>query len=342
MFQFEEHQILWYIALLPLAAIWFAVVQYLKRKRLAQYTDIPVFNRLIKGWSGKLEWLKVSLVLCAIGLGLIAWANPQWGTRKEKVKAQSSDVIIALDISQSMLAEDISPNRIERSKRFVSELINALRTERIGLVFFAGGAYLQMPLSMDYASAKLFVQSANPRQAGTQGTVIADAIELSGDIFGKENPTQKALIIISDGENHETEAIEAAEKARSNGTFVYTLGIGSDEGAYIPVLERGKKVFKKDKDGNVVKSTLNKQLLQDIADAGGGEFYMIDQTLSAVDNLKTEISRLEKQEVEQKSFTDYNSYFQYFLFMGWLILVIEFFIPNKFKDKDKWKARLSI
>ena len=342
MFQFEEHHILWYLAMLPLAAIWFAFSQYLKRRTLARHTELDVFNRLFKAWSSKLEWLKTIVFIVAFGLLIISWANPQWGTRKQKVKAQSSDVIIALDISQSMLAEDVSPNRIERSKRFVSELINALRTERIGLIFFAGGAYLQMPLSMDYASAKLFVQSANPQQAGTQGTVIADAIALSGQVFGEDNPTQKALIIISDGENHETEAIEAAKKAKSEGTFVYTLGIGSNEGAYIPVIERGKKVYKKDKSGEVVKSTLNKDLLKDIADAGGGKFYMVDQTLSAVDNLQSEISRLEKQEVEQKSFTDYNSYFQYFLFFAWLLLVIEFLIPNKFKNKDKWKERFSI
>ncbi|NNE27643.1 MAG: VWA domain-containing protein [Saprospiraceae bacterium] len=342
MFQFEEYQILWFLLLLPLAVGWFAIVQFLKKKAIKKHTDLKVFRRLYQGWSEKLEWLKVLFVITGIGLAIVAWSNPQWGTRKEKVKAQSSDVIIALDISQSMLAEDISPNRMERSKRFVSELINALRTERIGLVFFAGGAYLQMPLSSDYASAKLFVQSANPQQAGTQGTVIADAIKLSEQVFGQDNPTQKALIIISDGENHDTEAIEAAKAANSKGTFVFTLGIGSDEGAYIPVIERGKKVYKKDNNGVIVKSILNKQLLQDIAEAGGGEFYMIDQTLSAVENLKSEIARLEKQEVEQKSFTDYNSYFQYFLLLGWILLVLEFFIPNKFKNKNKWKERLSL
>jgi len=343
MFRFEESYILWFLFLIPIGILLFWLTLKWKKSVLQNVGDYSVFSRLFPNWSEKKEWLKSSLVLLSLAFLLVAWANPQWGTRKQKVKAKSSDVIIALDISQSMLAEDISPNRMERAKRFVTELIKKLKGERVGLIFFAGSAYLQMPLSNDYASAELYVKSASPKQAGTQGTVIADAINLGVSIFGKENPTQKALIVISDGENHETEAIVAAEKAQQNGTFVYTLGIGTESGAYVPFTDsRGKKVYKSDASGQTVTSALNVGLLQDVAEAGGGEFYMIDQTMSALRALDSEIDKLEKQEVEQRSFTDYNSFFQYFLFLGILVLILEYFMSNVSNKKGNWKRLIGI
>ena len=333
MFRLEASYILWFLLLIPICFIitWF----YFKWKKSAinKAGDYTVFSRLFPSWSEKKEWIKSSMVIIAMGLLLISWANPQWGTRKQKVKAKSSDVIIALDISQSMLAEDISPSRMEQSKRFLKELIKKLRGERIGLVYFAGSAYLQMPLTNDYGSAMDLIVTANPTQAGTQGTSITDAIKLSDKIFGADSPTQKALIILSDGENHESEAIVAARTARENGTFVFTLGVGTQEGAMVPFTSNGRKVFKKDKAGNPVTSSLNVNLLQDIADAGGGNFYMVDQTLSALKKLDNDIEKIEKQEVEQRSFTDYNSYFQYFLFLAILLFVIEYLISNKLNKK---------
>ena len=339
MFQFEQTYVLWFLLLIPLAILlqWFNMRW--KKTTLNQIGDYKVFSRLFSDWSIKKEWLKNGLIMLAFAFLLIACANPQWGNRKQKIKAKSSDVIIALDISQSMLAEDVSPNRMERSKRFVTQLIKSLRGERIGLIFFAGSAYLQSPLSNDYASADVYIKAASPKQAGTQGTVVAEAIELAVNIFGKDNPTQKALIIISDGENHETEAIKAAEKARENGTFIYTVGIGSQEGAYIPIVQNGKKVYKTDKSGQPITSALNVGLLQDIAEAGGGEFYMIDQTMTALKKIDREIDKIEKQDVEQRSFTDFNSYFQLILLMAIIFFILEFFIRN-FSDKKGSLNRL--
>ncbi len=273
---------------------------------------------------------------------LTSWANPQWGMRKEKIKVKSSDIVIALDISQSMLAEDISPNRMERSKFFVSELIKKLRGDRIGLIFFAGSAYLQMPLTNDYASAQTFVQSANPKQAGTQGTVIADAIKLSEKVFGEESKGQKALVIISDGENHESEAIEAARDARDKGITVFTLGIGTESGALIPVTVNGRKVFKTDQNGNAIRSALNSDNLIDIADAGSGQFYMIDQSLSALPELDTRLEKLEKRELEQRSFTDYNSYFQLFLILALILLLLEYILGDTSNSGKALKKILDI
>jgi len=342
MFRFEESFILWFLILIPLGFLLFFLSTNWKRTQLDKAGEYKVFSRLFPNWSLKREWLKNSLVLTALAFLLISWANPQWGNRKQKVKAKSSDVIIALDISQSMLAQDISPNRMERSKFFLNELVKKLRGDRIGLVYFAGSAYLQMPLTNDYASAETFIKSANTTQAGTQGTVIAEAIEMSQSIFGEDNATQKAIIIISDGENHESEAIAAAREAKSNGTFVFTIGVGTQEGARIPVVERGKRVFKTDKSGQPVTSALNVSMLQDIAEAGGGKYYSLDQTMSALSKLDRDIDKLEKQEVEQRSFTDYNSYFQYFLLLAIILLTIEYFLTNISNRTKSWKSIFGI
>jgi len=342
MFRFEEQYILYYLILIPIGFVLVWLTMKWKREVLDKVGDAKVILRLFPNWSAKKEWLRSSLILCGLALLLISWSNPQWGTRKQKVKAKSSDIIIALDISQSMMAEDISPNRMEKAKRFCTELIKKLRGERVGLIFFAGSAYLQMPLSQDHASAELYIKSASPKQAGTQGTVIADAIELSKSIFGSDNPTQKALIIISDGENHEVEAITAARNAYENGTTIYTLGIGTEDGAPVPFVERGRTVYKKNRQGNPVNSALNVSLLRDVAESGGGEFYMIDQTMSALSKLDAQIDKLEKQEVEQRSFTDYNSYFQLFLLPAILLFILEHLMSSQSSGTGGWKKLLGI
>lgn len=333
MFQFEIPDILWYLIFLPIAGVLSWLWVRWRQKKLSERVDLVVFRRLYQGWIPAFDTIRNIMFLLAVGMMIIAWSNPQWGSRKQKVKVKSSDIVIALDISQSMMAEDVSPNRIERAKRFVTELLDELKGDRVGLVFFAGSAYLQMPLSHDLASAELYVKSANPKQAGTQGTVIADALKLSSSIFSGDDPSQKAIILITDGENHESQAINIAESLNENGTTVFALGIGTVEGAYIPFLERGRRVYKRDKDGQPVSSSFNITLLQDIADAGGGDFYLIDETFSAIDKLTNELGKLEKQETEQRSFTDYNSYFQYFLSLTLLLLIIEMMLGNRYRTK---------
>jgi len=342
MFRLEEGYILYYLLLVPVAILLVWLTMQWKTKVLQRTGDSKVISRLFPDWSGRKEWLKSLMLILGLALLVISWSNPQWGTRTQKVKAKSTDVIIALDISQSMMAEDILPNRMEKAKRFCSELIKKLKGERIGLIFFAGSAYLQMPLSQDQASAELYIKSASPKQAGTQGTVIADAIALSGSIFGEDNATQKALIVISDGENHEVEAIEAASTAFENGTSVYTLGIGTEEGAPVPFTERGRTTYKKTKQGNPVTSALNVSLLRDIAESGGGSFYMIDQTMSALNKLDAEIDKLEKKEVEQRSFTDYNSYFQLFLLPAILLFIFEYLLSSNSSGTSGWKKLLGL
>jgi len=333
MFQFENIIGMYALAIVPIVLIAMFVSLYFKEKKLNQLMDLGMFSRLMPEWSKLYEWLKILFFCLSISFLAVAWANPQWGTKRQKVKAKSSDVIIALDISQSMMAEDISPNRLERAKRMAVDLVRSLKGNRIGLIYFAGSAYLQMPLSNDFAAAELFIKSANTNQAGTQGTAIADAIDLGVSAFNEGEKSQKAMIIISDGENHDLEAIEAARSAKDNGTFIYTIGVGTEAGDVVPIMNRGRKEYKVDKSGVPVKSKLNIAIMQDIAEAGEGETYLLNEGDELIADIKSELQKLEKKEVEQRSFSDFESYFQYFLFFGILFLAIEFLISNKKKQK---------
>ncbi len=342
MFRLEAYSSLYLLILIPIGLVLVWLTLKWKKDVFKGFGDQEVFSRLYPGWSTTREWLKGGLLLTALALLLISWANPQWGSRTEKIKAKSSDIFIALDISQSMLAEDISPNRMERAKRFCTELLSKLRGERIGLIYFAGSAYMQMPLTHDFANAEVHVRAANPDQAGTQGTIIADAINLARESFTEESPTQKALIIISDGEDHEADALAAAEQALAEGIHIYTVGIGSEAGGKVPFYSGGRLTYKTDEAGNIITSTLNTEMLTELASTGGGEFYLMDQVMSALDKIDKEIDKLEKKETEQRSFTEYNSYFQLFLLPAILLLFFEFLFSSMRSTDKNWKSLFGI
>ena len=323
MFRFENIACLY---ALPIVLVLAALVYFLmqrKKKQLAQIGDPKLLDRLMVDRSTTKEWLKYGLWLLGITFLIIACSNPQWGTKKEKLKATAADIYIALDISRSMDARDISPSRLERSKKFVEELINTLKGDRIGLISFAGGAYLQIPLTSDYAAVQLYANAANTDQAGSQGTAIQEAIDLASKAFEDDTPHQRAIIVISDGEDHDDEAISTARAARENGLVTFAVGVGTTEGAMIPVMDRGRETYKKDDEGVPVTTKLNMELMQNLADAGGGNFYLVNQGSDAIKDLKARLDRLQKRDIEQNSFTEYNSYFQYFLFFGILCLLLE-------------------
>ena len=323
MFRFENIACLY---ALPIVLVLAALVYFLmqrKKKQLAQIGDPKLLDRLMVDRSTTKEWLKYGLWLLGITFLIIACSNPQWGTKKVKVKATAADIYIALDISRSMDARDISPSRLERSKKFVEELINTLKGDRIGLISFAGGAYLQIPLTSDYAAVQLYANAANTDQAGSQGTAIQEAIDLASKAFEDDTPHQRAIIVISDGEDHDDEAISTARAARENGLVTFAVGVGTTEGAMIPVMDRGRETYKKDDEGVPVTTKLNMELMQNLADAGGGNFYLVNQGSDAIKDLKARLDRLQKRDIEQNSFTEYNSYFQYFLFFGILCLLLE-------------------
>jgi len=251
----------------------------------------------------------------------------------------SSDIFIALDISQSMMAEDVRPSRIDRARKFAQNLVKELKGERIGTIIFAGNAYLQIPLTTDYAAAELFLKSANTKMAPSQGTAISDAIDLAERSFEEDNKHHKALVIITDGENHDKEAIQRAKEANENGLLIFTVGVGTTEGAYVPVQIGDRIDYKRDNTGNFVRSRLNPELIRDLAQAGNGaSFSLIDDTEDIVLQLRQRIDKIEKREFEQRSFTEYESYFQYFIGLALLFIIIEFLLTYRksklLKGKD--------
>jgi len=340
MFQFEHPEFLWAFLILPVLVAFFVAMRLYQKRALKRFGEEGLLARLMPEFSKNKHTVKFIILMIASAFLIIAWANPQWGTKKQKVKRQSVDVYIALDISKSMLAEDVQPSRLERSKRFVGELVDALKGNRIGNIIFAGHAYLQMPLTDDYSAAKMMVQSSTTEMAPTQGTAIGEAIQLVMKSFERDDKHQKALIVISDGEDHEEKAMELASEAKASGVFVYTVGVGTEYGGTIPENRNGLKQSKRDKDGNVVVTKLNQGMLRDVAKAGGGNYFNLKTDKNIVSALNQRIEQLEKREFEHQRFDEYNSYFQYFLFFGILLIVLEFLLD--FRKSRLWVNRRDI
>jgi Ca-activated chloride channel family protein len=235
-----------------------------------------------------------------------------------------------------MLSDDVKPNRLERARAFTLDLVNALKGERIGSIVFAGNAYLQMPLTTDYAAAGMFFKSSNPDQAPTQGTAISEAIDVAERAFGEKAKNNKVLIIISDGEDHDSEAIARAKEAKDNGLLIFTIGVGSTEGGFMPIDFGGVTDYKRDEKGQPIKTVLNEKMMQDLAEAANGEYFNIATTKNVIEALQNRIEKVEKREMEARSFSEYESYFQYFVLFALLILVIEFVMPYR---KSGWEER---
>lgn len=336
MFRFEHPLYLYGLALIPALTLFFYLMRRLRAKSLSRFGERGLVHRLMPQVSMLKHPFKFGMLMVAFFLLCIALANPQWGTKREKVKRKASDVIIALDISNSMLSDDVKPNRLERARTFVLDLVSSLKGERIGSIVFAGNAYLQMPLTTDYAAAALFLKSANPDQAPTQGTAISEAIDVAEKAFGEESKNNKVLIILSDGEDHDSDALARAKEARNNGLLIFTIGVGTTEGGVIPFDFGGVKDYKRDETGQPVKTKINETMLRELANAGEGEYFNIANTSGVINALKNRVDKLEKRELEARSFTEFESYFQWFLFPALLILIWEFMMPYR---KSNWEER---
>ena len=332
MFRFENENYLWALLIIPILLILFWLAMRWRKNALSKFGEFSLVNKLVPDLSFNKQRLKFLLYLGAIGFTIIGLANPQVGSKLEKVKVQGVDVMIAIDVSKSMLAEDLSPNRLDVAKRLVSKLIEKLGNDRIGLIIFAGNAYLQMPLTVDYSAAKIFLKTINTDLVPTQGTALGQAIELAKENFDQEQNKFKALVLITDGENHETGAIDAAEDAHEEGVVIHTLGIGSEEGAPIPEFNRGNKVgYKKDKAGNVVNSKIQEDVLVEIAESTGGNYFRVKGSQGEIPKIINQLKDMEKKDFEDRVFTDYADQFQYFLFIALLLLLLEFFISERSK-----------
>lgn len=295
---------------------------------------------LSENHSASKQFIKLIFTISGIALIIIACANPQIGTRLEEVKREGVDIIIALDVSNSMKAEDIRPNRLERSKQSISRLIDKLDNDRIGMIVFAGQAYVQLPITSDYAAAKLFLSNIEPEIIPTQGTCIGCAIDLAVKSFVGTDKKYKALIIITDGENHEEDAVEAAKKANEQGIIIHTIGMGSIDGAPIPIYRNGVQVdFQKDHGGNTVITKLDPLALERIAAEGKGIFIQASNSDDGLNTIQMQINKMEKKSFGVKQFTGFEDRFQYFLAAGLLLILIEFTFSER---KSKLIQKLNL
>lgn len=318
------------IGVLLLGVFMFWVVAR-KKQLLQRFGDIPLVMKNAPYISFARQRTKVILLLLATVFVIFALARLQFGTHLEKMKREGIDLIIAVDVSTSMMAQDIKPNRLERAKQQVRSIIDRLQGDRVGLIAFAGEAFVQCPLTLDYSAARLLLSAMDENSVSVQGTSLAEAIETAGKSFNQQERKHKVLLLLTDGENHDQSALEAAETARKDGVRIYTVGIGSPSGEPIPILDRnGRQVgFKKDEDGNVVVSRLDAQTLQKISLETGGKFYQATPGEMELDRIFDEISTLEKKELEGTLVTKYDDRYQWPLMLALLLLVLEFFVPER-------------
>lgn len=332
MFELELPIWLWGLLWIPVLLMAYWLFLQWRKGAIARFGEWNLVEQLMDGFSAKRQNIKFALWLFSIAFIVLGLTNPQMGTRLQKVKRQGVDVVIALDVSKSMLAQDVTPNRLDRSKQFISKLLSRMADDRIALIIFAGNAYMQMPLTIDYSAAKLFLNTINTEIVPTQGTAIGEAIDLATQAFDPEEEKFKTLIIITDGENHESGAIRSAEDAEDLGVLTYTVGVGSKDGAPIPVYRGNTKQvvdYVRDKSGKKVNSTLNVEMLKDVAKAGNGQFFQLTNGTKEIDNILDELSSMEKKEFEDRVFTDYEDQFQWLLGPGLLLLVFNIFYPER-------------
>jgi len=329
LFRFAHPDFLYLLFLLPAAILLFVINEIRKKKALKRLGDINLVSGLVPELSGIRPVIKFGLQLIALLAGVIMLARPQFGSKIEDVKKQGVEVIIALDVSNSMLAEDIQPDRLTRAKQAISRLVDDLDNDKIGLIVFAGDAYIQIPITTDYISAKMFLSAINPNMVPKQGTAIGAAINLAEKSFSPGEGKSKAIIIITDGENHEDDPVKDAEDAAKAGIVIHTVGIGSTDGVPIPFTINGKKDYLKDVDGNTVVTKLDEEILKKIALSTNGNYVRANNSNIGLDEIFAQIKKMKKQDLESKMFTEYNDQFQIFAAIALFLLIADFIIMDR-------------
>lgn len=334
MFKFANPNALFlYIALAAIAAVYF-YARYSRKKTLRRYGDPALLAAMMPEVSNQRPALKFWITFTALCFMVLLLARPQFGSKMETVKRQGIETVIALDISNSMLAEDVAPSRLEKSKNIISKLVDGFADDKVGLIVFAGDAFIQLPITSDFISAKMFLESIEPDLIARQGTNIKAAIDMAMRSFTPKEGVGKAIIIITDGENHEGGASEAAKAAAEKGMMVYVMGVGSPEGSPIPAGRSGE--FRRDKEGNVIVTKLNEQMCQEIAAAGNGVYIRIDNTSNAQKMLQKEVDKLAKADLEVTTYSEYNEQFMVMAWITFILLLLEMLLMVKknprFKD----------
>lgn len=328
MFRFANIEMLWWLIAVPVFVIGYVVSTKRKQRQLQEFGDKELMAQLMPDASKSRPIWKFCLLIVAFVLLIVAAARPQYGQKESTVKRQGIEVMVALDISNSMLAEDVAPNRLDRAKQMLSKMIDNMVDDKVGLVVFAGEAFTQLPITCDYVSAKMFLNTITPNLIQTQGTAIGTALQTAISSFGSlESEAGRAIVLITDGENHEDDAIAAAKQAHELGMQVFVIGIGKPEGAPIP--KPGTNDYFKDRSGQVVVSKLNEEMCQQIAEAGSGVYVRCDNTNTAMRALQQELDRIATTELETTVYADYNEQYQSFALIALLLLMIEFFIMSR-------------
>ena len=325
MFRFANIEMLWWLITIPVFVIAYIIITKRKQRQLMEFGDSELMAQLMPDASKSRPIVKFTLLIVALALLIVAAARPQYGQQEKTVKRQGIEVMVALDISNSMLAEDVAPNRLDRAKQMLSKMIDNMTDDKVGLVVFAGEAFTQLPITCDYVSAKMFLNTISPKLIPTQGTAIGAALQTAIRSFGsQESDAGRAIILITDGENHEDDATAVAKQAQELDIQVFVIGIGKPEGSPIPV--PGTNDYIKDRSGQVVVSRLNEEMCQEIAQAGKGAYVRCDNTNTAMRALQQELDRIATTDLETTVYADYNEQYQSFLLIALLLLVIDCFI----------------
>ncbi len=317
--------------LIPLALLFWYVIRW-KRSARKKLGDARLVDLLTKDYSAKRYRLKVFIVLIALILGIIAICNLRRPLQIRGTKASGIDVMIALDVSKSMLSQDEKPSRLDKAKQFINQLTDKLENNRVGLIVFAGQAYLQMPLTADATATKMFVGNASPDYIAVQGTNLSAALQLSDASLDTKEKKYKSVILITDGEDHEDKAIEVAKQLADHGTVLHTIGVGSAEGS--PITEPGTNEYKRDDNGQTIISKLNEDLLKQLAQTANGSYHPLDNTATVADELMVELNGMEKKAISSAGgYTEYQSFYPFFLAITVLLLIAEVFISEKKQEK---------
>lgn len=330
MLRFAHIEFLYALAAVPLLIILFVAVRRWKKKALARLGDREVISRIMPDVSFSRPTLKFIFFIVAYAMLIIGLADPQIGTKTEDVKRNGADLMILLDVSNSMLSQDLAPNRLESAKRALDQLIDNLHDQRIGIIVFAGEPYVQLPMTTDYSAAKLFLNEISTGMVPTQGTAIGAAIDMGMQSFDFKNGTAKAMILMTDGENHEDDAVRATEDAADKKVMVNVIGFGSQQGSPIPVYLNGKQAgFHVDSAGHTVISKLNEDMCKEIAAAGNGVYVRATNAGSGLNIVMNQIGKMQGKAYDSKQFKDFEDRFQFFLVIALMLLVAEFFIASR-------------
>lgn len=340
MYRIEEPIYFYFLAIIPAMIVIFLLVLWWKNSTQSKFSDLNLLKKLAPNSSTFKSTFKVAMLLVGITFLVISLTNPKMGTQLKTIKREGVDVVFALDVSKSMLAEDIAPNRLEKAKQIISKTIDKLGSDRVGIIIYAGNSYPLLPITTDHAAANMFLQNATPEMVSSQGTAINEALELAKTYYNNDEQTNRFLIILSDGEDHQEETKQVAQSLANEGVKIFTIGIGTEKGSPIPMRINNSMIgYKKDRKGETVITRRTPAVLQGIADAANGKYIDGNITEKPVKLITNIIANAEKNEFETKQFADYKDQFQWFLAIGLLFLIIEGFLFDK---KTKWIKKMDL